>query len=1191
MKTRLFRSVSRQKTSNTSSRWGREDSASMTSIIEGDDTVTGKPSLSSQPSCLMPVSESPAQLLRSGSMLQRNSSLLYENDRVKTREYRGILEKQKGTMRTWPRRWVWVKEGRLLWAEIKKNVNEPGKERGGVFLSEIINVERKPTEEKPWQFIVKTEDRTINFAAENENELKNWIDVLSPLNQHQTLDQEEIAVEEDEESNQVLRRFGARLVRSEEVVVTVRTNLSVEISKFIGGGFRLRLDELQANSRDAVSVDVHQARALNLGCDNPLCVVAHGDTPWSAAESDGGSCFLAMVEPEAQHAWQDIISNLGTTDFNFNGWCKHGRLAGWKLAQKWWQLFGPGANDPALTDENPATVTVRRRLEVYEHWLRTKPALIIKHDDNTLDHRIRFPTRYCAPPAALSEKTLVISVSLANYPVSFCQVPCVASTTIEHLLADLAGKAKRRTSFTKLTDDGVVDEDSNRAMWISASTSILAGEACVLRVAGIRSYLVSTNAPLVASADVVRALRDSTKPVPIVGLVLETKLSLQEAECLQKAKLDLQSWYGEVLTDQDRDRWFPVEQTAAALRDKPPNVSKLTAMPDALLEPYIPQLVQGLKTDVDTDQENYEAWRASSPTSIGTNDDDNTLSLIGSRHSTGTLLESEHQIMAPIKMFSTTSPQGAKKKASKKSPTQSISSPLLSPLVKFLFTRALRNPTFVGVSFFWALRSEMSKGGLTAMKHGALLAAYLGAVGTRFRAELEKQVVLDAQLRWITASARKIEDKHARTLYATRELRRLCRSGELPAFMDLPCLPGRRVGRIRPDACRVLSSKAAPLLLVFDDDDPDPNQADHSVVKLSRDLSDVANVTRRGTTESNIPAFEPLTGGPRKILSIFKTRDDLRQDAAMLQVMRQMDALWLAAGIECWLTTYTVMATDVDVGWIEVVMGAKETAEIQSVYGSGALGAFQNNTLHNYLVEHNEDPKAFAGAQERFVASCAACCVATYLLGIADRHNGNIMLLPSGKLFHIDFGHVLGNFKKLKGTNIKREKTKLVLTPEMMYIINEGRGVHLNENFVQRCISLIAVLQQRGNGALLHTLLAQLVPADLPELTAESIHWLPQILLNPDIKNELTSALSDWVRRLDNANHNRIHQTNSSGSKGKQSDHSHAGHATRRVSSIMEAQHEIEELRRLLSLAEAKNAALLDQLAALQASGDGPTSA
>ena len=147
---------------------------------------------------------------------------------------------------------------------------------------------------------------------------------------------------------------------------------------------------------------------------------------------------------------------------------------------------------------------------------------------------------------------------------------------------------------------------------------------------------------------------------------------------------------------------------------------------------------------------------------------------------------------------------------------------------------------------------------------------------------------------------------------------------------------------------------------------------------------------------------------------LYKEGDDLRQDMLTLQTIGIMDRLWKNHGMDLKMKPYLCMSTEKSVGLIEGVRNAKTIANIQRDKGMlAATCSFRKGSLFEWLCEKNPTEPSLDKAVSEFTLSCAGYCVATYVLGIADRHSDNIMIMENGQLFHIDFGHILGNFKEV----------------------------------------------------------------------------------------------------------------------------------------------------------------------------------
>lgn len=190
-----------------------------------------------------------------------------------------------------------------------------------------------------------------------------------------------------------------------------------------------------------------------------------------------------------------------------------------------------------------------------------------------------------------------------------------------------------------------------------------------------------------------------------------------------------------------------------------------------------------------------------------------------------------------------------------------------------------------------------------------------------------------------------------------------------------------------------------------------------------------------------------------------------------------MDHLWLENGLDLRMKNYKVISSWDQVGMIEMVSNSATISSIQNEFG-GAAGALNKETVIKFLRKHNPSKEAMAIAQENFLRSCAGYCVATFVIGVGDRHNDNVMVAESGHFFHIDFGHILGNFKSKFG--IKRERTFFVFSRDFANVINYNNRENF-KRFEDLCAEAYNIVRQHGNELI--ELFMMMLSAGMPELT------------------------------------------------------------------------------------------------------------
>ncbi|KAL8003498.1 putative protein kinase-like domain superfamily, phosphatidylinositol kinase [Plasmopara halstedii] len=427
-----------------------------------------------------------------------------------------------------------------------------------------------------------------------------------------------------------------------------------------------------------------------------------------------------------------------------------------------------------------------------------------------------------------------------------------------------------------------------------------------------------------------------------------------------------------------------------------------------------------------------------------------------------------------------------------------------SALARFLLMRALTNPSQIGYLLYWFLKAE-AHNPQTAERFNLISGQYLQLCGS-YKLEIRQSVYVMKKLEEVAACVKSESSSSGRKEKLSKALEAVV----FPDTFQLPLQPRSYCTRVIVENCRVMESKKRPLFLQFES-----AKAQH--------------------------------GRP---YVIFKAGDDLRQDQLVLQILRVMDDLWREAGLDLCLLPYACISTGDEIGMIEVVGDSETLASIiyarhanartklSRKLSSAKDALLKDGVLSSWLFQKDKG-KATSSQEsfdstllppselnspmkeetrsksvsscfpisprrrktslsvrgleitQNFVRSCAGYCVATYVLGIGDRHNDNLMLQRSGKFFHIDFGHFLGNFKSKLG--VKRERAPFVFTPSMLDIMG-GKKSENYQHFQHYACEAFQVL--RTNSNLLITLLVLALTCGIPELyNVDCIKWVHKTLM------------------------------------------------------------------------------------------------
>ena len=228
--------------------------------------------------------------------------------------------------------------------------------------------------------------------------------------------------------------------------------------------------------------------------------------------------------------------------------------------------------------------------------------------------------------------------------------------------------------------------------------------------------------------------------------------------------------------------------------------------------------------------------------------------------------------------------------------------------------------------------------------------------------------------------------------------------------------------------------------------------SEEKIAEAAKKVSGGATADRDARMRSESAVARNLQGwGITRLIA--KSNDDLRQEVFIMQCIQYLHDCWLDAGLPIWVKPYRILSTSQTTGLIELINDSNSFDGLKKDLGKGVR-----------LIEHFK--KAYGAelpaASMRFARSMAGYSLICWILGIKDRHNGNILLTAEGNVVHIDFGFVFGmapGKDKIPHTNFSMETAPFKFTSEMLEVMG-GKDGEAYQQFVEMLIDGMLVARK-----------------------------------------------------------------------------------------------------------------------------------